>query len=419
MNKKCIFCTFAAVLAMAVTVDAQQYQPLNAGFENWDGSTVDAEPTSWNSFASGDGSMASLASSPHHYHRSGHRTGGTGSSYLVLYTKSIMGIKANGNMTTGRIHMGAASATSESNYNYTARSASGFNQPFTATPDSLYVWVSYYASDASSKASVSAFIHGNSDFRDPNDINTASLYAGKAVLQFARTTNSATSPVWSLKKVPFSYSGTATPAYLLMSLTTNMNPGGGSAGDSLMIDDIQFVYSAWLNSITMNGSTLPDFERGHLEYTVYVDDEAEAATLQFAAVPQASDATVTVDTLDGSTVNTPNVVVVYRFNVTAEDGTAKVYNVLVKKRSGSEGIATVRSEIPSLTAYPNPAADMIQVEPRGHGEGTVMVQIINAQGATVATYEVPQGGAAIPVGKLTAGVYILKTPLAATRIVRL
>ena len=154
--------------AFSLTATAQNYQIPNGGFEDWDDAAATAEPAHWNSFATSDGTFSGFASTPHHYHRQGGRPGTSGQSYLTIYSTSIIGIVANGNMTTGRIHAGGLSASSSDNYNYTQRSQSDFSLPFTATPDSLYVWVSFYAADAASKASITATLHGANDFRDPN-----------------------------------------------------------------------------------------------------------------------------------------------------------------------------------------------------------------------------------------------------------
>ena len=114
----CATLLLGAALFAAPSLNAQTiYQLPNAGFEQWDSDELTAEPTNWNSFATSDGPWASLASSPHHYHRHGSRPGGTGSHYLTIYTQSIIGIKANGNMTTGRIHAGGITPTSSDNYN--------------------------------------------------------------------------------------------------------------------------------------------------------------------------------------------------------------------------------------------------------------------------------------------------------------
>lgn len=321
--------TFLCLICMALcyAVSAQGYQPLNGDFEQWDGSSVTAEPSHWNSFATSDGSYAGLASTPHHYHR---RNQNGQNSYLTIYTKSIMGIKANGNMTTGRIHAGAMSASSASNYNYTQRSNSDFSQPFTATPDSMYVKVSFYAASSSSRAHVLAYVHGDNDFKDPGDDGNTSKYAAKAVAATTRTTSSASSMSWTELKVPFVYSGTADPAYLLISITTNETPGGGSANDSLSVDDIRFVYSSWLTDILVDGLSIEGFQKGVADYDLGLKDSLTGLDLQ--AVTEAADATVAIDRQDIvlDTVaedGSYDIEVVYTITVTAEDGSQRPYSV--------------------------------------------------------------------------------------------
>lgn len=160
-----------------------------------------------------------MASSPHHYRRNGHRPGGDGSHYLTIYTKSVLFAKANGNMTTGCIHVGAATTNSNENYNYTDRSRSAHCQPFTATPDSLYVWVSFYAASSSSQAQITAILHGVSDFKSPNQVGQTGLY-----------------------------SGTAEPHYMLVNMTTNRNPGEGAPTTRCL--------STISSSYTVRGSTI-------------------------------------------------------------------------------------------------------------------------------------------------------------------
>lgn len=299
-----------------------QYQLLNPGFESWEGASANARPSHWSSFPQADGSWAWAANTAQHYHRGGGRPGSSGSSYLTIYSRSVLGIVANGNMTTGQIRVGSTSASNSNNYNYTHR-GSAYCHTFSGTPDSMYVWVSYYASSASSQGSVRAYLHGNSDFRDPNDCTTANLYCGKAVAQFSRTTASATTPTWVQQRVPFVYDGTSSVNYVLMSMTTNTTPGGGSANDSLSVDDIDFIYSAWLDNITLNGDTLDGFQRGLLDYNVSLDSPADLHSATLTFVPQANDATVTVDTL------IPNVTTLqYVLNVLAEDSlTSRTYTV--------------------------------------------------------------------------------------------
>lgn len=381
-----------------------QYQLPNPGFEQWDGSSATAEPVHWNSFASSDGSYASMASAPHHYHRQGGRPGSTGSSYLTIYTKSILGIKANGNMTTGRIHAGALSASSSDNYNYTQRSNADHRQPFTGTPDSMYVWVSFYAGSSSSHAQVTAYLHGDNDFRAPNDEGNTSLYCGIAQASFTRTTTSASSMQWQQLKVPFVYSGSSTANYMLINLTTNATPGGGAANDSLSIDDIEFVYSAWLSGITVGGEPIDGFEKGVMSYSLHVDDlEAEVN-----ATTEVSDATVTVSrqTVSDTTVRVT-------IDVVAEDNTTmRTYTVTLSSGAPAVGITQPLNQLASqLHVYPNPASDKVSVEADG------CVEMYDMYGRRLSSSDV-RGCTTMRLDGMPAGIYLLRCGGATTRIVK-
>ena len=394
---------FASLIVVALACQAQ-YQLPNPGFEQWDGTSATAEPSHWNSFASSDGSYASMASAPHHYHRQGGRPGSTGSSYLTIYTKSILGIKANGNMTTGRIHAGALSASSSDNYNYTQRSNADHRQPFTGTPDSMYVWVSFYAASSSSQAQVTAYLHGDNDFRSPNDEGNTSLYRGIAQRSFTRTTTSASSMQWQQLKVPFVYSGSSTANYMLINLTTNATPGGGAADDSLSIDDIEFVYSAWLSGITVGGEPIDGFEKGVMAYSLHVDDlEAEVD-----ATTEVSDATVTVSR---QTVSDTTVLVT--IDVVAEDNTTMLtYTVTLSSGAPAVGITQPLNQLASqMHVYPNPATDKVSVEADG------CVEMYDMYGRRLSSSNV-RGCTTMSLDGMPAGIYLLRCGGTTTRIVK-
>lgn len=354
------------LLALLTTLPSsgQDFQLPNGGFEQWSGTSLDAEPSHWSTFSSADGSYASLASANHHYRRSGGRPGTAGSHFLTLYTKSILGIKANGNMTTGRIHAGAMSASSPNNYNYTQRTNPAHACPFTATPDSMYLWVSYYAASATDSASVTCYLHGDSDFRDPNDWYTPSLYCGRAQVRFARTTASSSAYGWQQLRVPFRYDGQSAPLYALVSLTTNKTPGAGAANDSLSIDDIELVYSAWLTSISLNGIPLEGFQKGTLHYQIDggLAEQFQLPALDFST--EVPDTYVAIDTLlsDSSAC--------YTLHLTAEDHvTTRDYSLLFRLAAtpadtvppaDTTFIAPILS--PSLSVWPNPAGDEVVVD---------------------------------------------------------
>jgi hypothetical protein len=67
---------------------------------------------------------------------------------------------------------------------------------------------------------------------------------GAAGLNYAKTNGS-----WVRKSVPFIYDGaSSTPEFILVTFTTNKTPGGGSAGDEILLDDISLIYNT--SSIT-------------------------------------------------------------------------------------------------------------------------------------------------------------------------
>lgn len=384
------------------------YQLPNPGFEQWDGNST-SEPTNWNTFSSSDGSYASLASSNHHYRRNGGRPGSDGTYYLTLYTKSIIGVKANGNMTTGRVHAGAMSASSSDNYNYTQRSNSNHCQPWTSTPDSLYVWVSFYASSSNSVASVEAILHGNRDFKAPNDCSNTSYYTAKAKANTNRTTSSSSQMQWQLLRVPFVYDGTADPAYMLINITTNNTPGGGDANDSISIDDILFVYSAWLTGIEVNGEAIADFEKIQYEYTVRVEDTTFFSTETIQTTTEVADATVSKEMVrDNDTTATITITCL------AEDGvTSKVYTVhLITSITEDEpvGIDHVATDDNKLVVFPNPANNQISF----HATGLAL--LTDAKGKTVKQW-LCDGDTVIPTNDIPAGLYMLQIKGIKTKIV--
>ncbi len=385
------------ILARCLTASAQ-YQLPNPGFENWDGNGASDEPLHWNSFETADGTFSGLASTPHHYHRHGGRPGTQGSHYLTIYTRSIMGIKANGNITTGRIHAGSMSAASSDNYNYTQRSNSNHCQPFTGTPDSMYVWVSFYASSASSVAQVSAIIHGDNDHRSPNEDSSPNNYCGVAFAQTTRTTQSANSPSWTQLKVPFIYDGNESAHYILVNMTTNITPGSGAANDSLSIDDIEFIYSAWLGGVSVDGNALEDFTTDLFDYTIHVSKPVDSIVV--GAFPEVEDATIDIlRTLLNDTT------ALFTINVTAEDGvTTKEYRITAIGEPTSEPVSIADADtLPTFSIYPNPSIDRITID----AETPAEVSLFNLAGHLCHQQSLATGINSLHVANLPRGAYFL------------
>lgn len=269
----------------------------------------------------------------------------------------------------------------------------------------MYVWVSYYASSSSSQAQVSAYLHGDNDFRSPNDENNASLYSAKAEKRFARTTSSASSRQWTLLKIPFVYTGTATPSYMLVNLTTNAVPGEGNANDSLSVDDIVFVYSAWLTGIDIGEYSIGDFDKGVMDYHLHVDDSSLLDRGEVVAHTEVADATVEVERqrVDDTSVR-------IEITVTAEDGvTEKVYTVMLTTGAsdGSTflGVNETAQSMSGLKVYPNPAADQLTVECNGEVvltdlSGRVARRIVSDGRATIDLTDLPKGSYIVRCGNM-------------------
>ncbi len=407
-------------LALTAFFANAQYQLPNPGFEQWDGGAT-SEPTHWNSFASSDGSLASLASSPHHYRRDGGRPGSEGSHYLTIYCQSILGIKANGNMTTGRIHAGSMSPASEDNYNYTQRSNPDHSQPFSGTPDSMYVWVSFYAASETSKAQVSAILHGDNDFQAPNHEEATDKYCGKAIARFARTTTSATTPEWIQVKVPFVYDGASEGAYLLVNLTTNSIQGSGDGNDSLSIDDLEFIYSAWLTGVSIDGNVVNYFRKNRLNYTIHVDDPALLNPTEISGTPEVDDATVSTSITPIDDTST-----LVSLTVTAEDGVTIHTYSLTLTTGNPEGAYSLgigdNTDIPNSTfvVYPNPTTGIVNVECRNmNAEKDQYLILYDMSGSVISQFKTQDSAFRIDLGHLPSGSYLLRYGNTTRRLVKL
>ena len=221
------------------------------------------------------------------------RPGTTGTTSAKIWSRSPMGsIIANGNMTTGRIFGGSTTPTDASgNYNFSDPSASEYNQPFTGQPDAITAWVKYEPakttpSKGSNLARVSAIIHENSRYQDP-EATTYTNVVAKAQLNYAPAANND----WQQLSIPFVYEKTTVPSYILLTFTTNKTPGEGSVDDAVYIDDIEFIYNSKLESLKIEGVALTDFAKDTYSYTI-LQNGATPTPEQITAISDGKGASV-------------------------------------------------------------------------------------------------------------------------------
>ena len=245
---------FVAIFALGFTANAQApygEQYYNYGFEEWKNEGSDnIEPSHWHSFKSASGSYSSMMAKQIDY-SSVIRPGSKGSRSARIWSRSVWTIVANGNMTTGRINAGAMKADDPKNYNYTQRNTD-YCTPISSIPDSVAVWVCFKANSYDSKAAMQTVIHGDADFQQLGDggYSPANMLCATANAEFTRTCASgSTEYVWMrLVKEFKAYPDVCTDCrYILTTFTTNAEPGKGSAGDEVYVDDICLIYNPTLS----------------------------------------------------------------------------------------------------------------------------------------------------------------------------
>lgn len=229
----------------------------NGDFENWSSVTSDNHaPNNWNSFETAEGGLASTASAVQVAMVEDSRPGSDGLYCVDIWSRSVFGVVAQGNLTTGCINAGDMSASGTGNYNYSKAIDPDTNKPdpqksetLSMVPSGLKLWVKFDPAAVNAEhpnAHVQAIVHGNGNYRtyssasdgDKNKDNKK-LAIAEAVYDFPSTNGE-----WVELTIPFVPTGNTTNGqmYILVNISTNADPGEGQAGDHLYIDDIELVY---------------------------------------------------------------------------------------------------------------------------------------------------------------------------------
>jgi len=254
------------------------YQLPNSGFELFHKDGDFDAPNTWHSFGTAIGSLASFVKSNKNTQVSNDvRPGSTGSHSALITSNKILWVIANGTMTTGRMVAGAYSAADPKNHaeidpSSTDRDTNG--DPFYATiagkPDSLAVWVKFIQGTPNAKhpyATVSAAITDGTKYQDPEDKTYTNVMAKAKNNKI--TTNGGN---WQRILIPFDYVNKSIDGKtMLVTISTNADPGQGSGSDKLYVDDIELIYNAGIaNSNISDGAvTVTPQGAGAFTRTVY------------------------------------------------------------------------------------------------------------------------------------------------------
>ena len=330
-------------------VEAYKYE--KKSLNKWTTKASYTEPLNWHGYATIDASDTNEAG------RGGSklttstdvRTGSKSTKCVCITATNpipLVPILANGVMTTGRIYTHSTTADDASNnYNFSDPSFDissaeklgtrekktypqnrNYAQKFQGKPDLFTVWVNFIPKNASDRASVNAVIHTNARYQDPE----ATSY--KSVKVAAAKNDNIAKNGWEKLEIPFDYSvGTnKTPAYILVTFTTNKTPGGGSNGDRLYVDDIAIVYYNDLKTLTYNGENILSRATGSDNVkTINCEDICYETTGTLIAEQRGQGANITTSKYDE---NTGIYTIVVEANDISVNPTNKTtYNIQFKK----------------------------------------------------------------------------------------
>jgi hypothetical protein len=225
-----------------VTYFFHAQQITNGNMESWDNlGLITEEPSNWNGFKSGSGGLVSFGSQQVEQ-STAIRPNATGMYCARIWSKSTLGIVANGALTLGQINMGSTTASSPLNYNYSKTSDTLFSETISVVPDSIVFWAKYTAVSGQ-QARMHAIIHDSAQVHDPIDAASQPFVVARAELNYAPTAGN-----WARFSAPFEYevqTGLMPIAkYILLTFATNKNPGGGAANDEVLLDDVELIYNA-------------------------------------------------------------------------------------------------------------------------------------------------------------------------------
>lgn len=300
--KRFLLATMALATVMSVSAgnDTKKPQIIGGDFEKWHTAKYDKyssdEPDGWHSFMSAHPTKniyGNACKNTHTYISKEVRPGSTGSNSVKLTSGivTVLGfsVPANGTLTTGRLIAGSATANdpqnnSTSDPSSTEKDGAGnpFYAPLTARPDSIVAWVKFKQGTLKDKhknykyATISAIIHDNTKYQDPEDKTYNNVVAKAKNAQIE--SNGFT---WQRISIPFDYesykANNVEPRNILITISTNAEPGIASTDannpDVMYIDDVELVYNDYYTDdlvISANGTPAPA-QKATITVTKYLD----------------------------------------------------------------------------------------------------------------------------------------------------
>ena len=292
--------TLGQLIQVAV---GEGYQMPNPSFELWHPSDeTHVEPDGWHSFETATGALAAFGG--HHLTKS--KNAHSGEACARIYSSSILGIVANGTMTTGRLNADAMIATDPANNAYLDTSMpelDGAGKPFYiplySRPDSIAVWVRFRQGSVNPEhpyANISAVITDGTYYQDPEDKEYTNVVA-KAKNDKIATTDGE----WVRVTAPFVYTENAVePKAILVTISTNADAGQGSDGDEVLVDDIALIYNAKVTGLKIKGQDVPGFSPDVFEYEMELEQGVTTEDIEVVVEGQSTHVIKDVSFIDSN-----------------------------------------------------------------------------------------------------------------------
>lgn len=234
----------------------------NGGFEEWHkvnaSDATENEPNAWHHIMSATGKFASIVNKTQHvFPTDDVRPGTTGKKAVKMESSSVLGVSANGTITTGRMKADSYTASDPTNCTFMDLSLTDvdgngqlFANNIAGEPTALHFWYKFKmgarntGNAANKTASVNALLTDGTYCQDPADKEYDNIVAvAKDVTSMGDTNGE-----WKEMTVNFSYKDVdVSPASLLITFSTCAVAGGGSSDnndpDVLYIDDVELVYA--------------------------------------------------------------------------------------------------------------------------------------------------------------------------------
>ncbi|MBS1650569.1 MAG: PCMD domain-containing protein [Bacteroidetes bacterium] len=232
-----------STILISTTAIAQVQLP-NPSFENLGNPSpgISTELTGWYSNKSGS-SVAQLANATCFQDNT---KAHTGNNSMRLETISYFGTAVNGSASTGVIN--APNFTKAQGYigtiNYST-SSDDRRYACTSKPDSIAGWYQYTPGNSTEQAKVRAILHIG-DYNDPEtpvSSNHPDLSANKIGDALFVSSAGVAVNSWKRFTAPFNYVSSATPAYIMVNLTSSNNQTTTVTGSKLWLDDLILIYN--------------------------------------------------------------------------------------------------------------------------------------------------------------------------------